>query len=228
MVAVADLHTHPSNVREDLGDLTELAASIHAVGLLQPLQVKTRPAGGFLLQDGHRRLGALKLAGVQRAMCLIREAGDTVDDLAIMVASAMHKQLSPLELAGAFAALQNRGMGIPAIARATGYSARTVGARLILLNLPEEAQEMVAEKRLSVASAQDLARQLRVAPSAVTRATSVKKSAWLTKSHPLAAAAARRCDHAHARTVVGGVACGQCWEQTIRYDTQVADRAAAA
>jgi ParB/RepB/Spo0J family partition protein len=220
MLAAADLRPHPSNVRDDLGDLTELAASIRAVGLLQPLLVRPHPAGGFLVQDGHRRLGALKLAGVQRAMCLIREAGDTGDDLALMVASAMHKQLSPLELASAFCALRNRGMGVPAIARATGYSTRTVGARLILLDLPEEAQDMVAERRLTLADAEDLARQLRTRPHASSRASSATKAAWLTKTHPLAGAVGRACTHGGSRVLIGGVGCGQCWEQTIR-DTAV-------
>jgi ParB/RepB/Spo0J family partition protein len=216
MLAVAELHPHPSNVREDLGDLTELAASLRAVGQLMPLLVRPRPrSDGFVVQDGNRRLGALNLAGIQRALCLVREDTDGAEDLTLMVASAMHKQLTPLELANAFCALRNRGMGAGAISRATGYSTRTVGARLLLLDLPVEAQEMVAERRLTLAEAEDLARQLKVTTKATTRASSPAKASWLSKTHRLAAAVRLRCGHAGTRVLIGGVGCGQCWEQVI-------------
>jgi ParB family chromosome partitioning protein len=223
MVDVADLRPHPTNVRTDLGDLTELAASITAVGLLQPLLVKPRPAGGWIVVDGNRRLGALQLTLVKRVLCVMREAGDSADDVAVMVAAALHKQLAPLDLAEAFKALRNRGMAVAQIARATGYATRTVASRLMLLDLPDEAQRMIVEKRLSLADAENLAETLAVKPHATTRARSAVKSAWLTKNHPLAVAARSACaglaGHNGTRAMVGGVACGQCWEDAIRVDT---------
>jgi len=218
VLPVTELHEHPSNVREDMGDIAELARSIQAVGLLEPLKVKPRPGGGYTIQDGHRRLAAIRNTTLDRAVCLIREAGDLRDDLVIMVATAMHKQLNPMELANAFDALRNQQMGVPAIARATGYSEYTVRTRLILLELPDEAQQMVAEQRLPLVDAEQLARDLRKTPSASTRPRSPRKAAWLAKTHPLASAVKAACQHAGTRTVIGGVGCGQCWEHAIRTD----------
>jgi len=218
MVAVADLHPHPSNVREDLGDLTELAASIQSLGLLQPLVIKPRTAGGWTVIDGHRRRGALKLTPIARVLCLMQEPGDLNRDVATMLAASMHKQLNPIEQANAFTALKNRGQTIQQIARASGFSTRTIGARLILLNLPPEAQDLVAANRLSLADAEKLSRELAKKPTGSTRPASVKKAVWLTRTHPLAAAVKAACQHTGTRTVVGGVGCGQCWEHTIRTD----------
>lgn len=227
MVAVADLYPHPSNVRGDLGDLSELAASIEAVGLLQPLVVKPRTPGGFTVVDGHRRLGALLLTTVPHVPCIIKEHRDDSADLVTMLAAAMHKELTPLELAEAFRGLRNRGMNPAQIARATGYSLRLVNARLLLLELPHEAREMVVDHRLTLADAEDLSRQLGTRRQGTSRASSPKKSAWLTRNHPLAARAGAVCDHRGTRTMVGGVACGQCWEQSIREDTLATSVAAA-
>ena len=172
-------------------------------------------------------MAALRLAKVDRALCLVREESDLRRDIVIMVASAMHKQLTPMELARAFDALRNQQMGPPAIARATGYSERTVRARLILLDLPDEVQDLVAHDRLTLADAEQLARDLHKAPTASTRPHTARKSSWLTASHPLAAAAKAICDHAGTRALVGSVACGQCWETVIR-DDAVCDATAAA
>src|SRR5674476_548592 len=150
----------------------------------------------------------------------MQEPGDLNRDVATMLAASMHKQLNPIEQANAFTALKNRGQTIHQIARASGFSTRTIGARLILLNLPPEAQDLVAANRISLGDAEDLARQLAQKKStASTRPASVKRAAWLTKTHPLAAAVKAVCVHAGTRTMIGGVGCGQCWEQTIRADS---------
>ena len=88
------------------------------------------------------------------------------------------------------------------------------------LDLPEEAQDMVAERRLTLADAEDLARQLKTRPRASTRGSSATKAAWLTKTHALAGAVKRVCTHGGSRVLICGIGCGQCWQQTIR-DTAV-------
>lgn len=219
VVQVADLHPHPSHIRSDLGDdLAELAASIRAVGLLQPLLVSPRAGGGVTVLDGVRRREALKRAHIDRALCLVEEPGDVSRDIALMLAGAMNKQLTPLEQADAFEALRNLGMNATQIARATGYSTRTIGARLILAALLDEARALVAERELTLADAEVLARQLRGGVKAQTRATSAVKCRWLAKTHPLAKAVSDGCGHGGVRVMVGGVGCGQCWESAIRDD----------
>lgn len=218
LVPVADLALHPSRIRVDLGELDELTASIRAVGLLQPLLVTARPGAKVTVIDGVRRHAALVNARVDKALCLVLEPGDVSRDIATMLAAAMHKGLTPLEQADAFAALRHRGLTQRQIARATGYSMRTVGARLILADLPDDAKALVVERKLTLADAEDLAKQLRGGVKASTRPSSPVKARWLGKTHPLAKKVADGCGHGGTRQMVGGVGCGQCWESAIRDD----------
>lgn len=71
-VALEEIHPSPNNARRELGDLSELAASIHAVGILQPLLVVPND-DGFELVAGHRRLAAARLAGLMIAPVVVRE-----------------------------------------------------------------------------------------------------------------------------------------------------------
>src|SRR5450755_4489282 len=78
-VTVPDIHVsritpHSANIREELGDLTELAASIRIHGIVQPLAVQPHPArpGRYQLLAGHRRLAAAKLARLEMVPCVIR------------------------------------------------------------------------------------------------------------------------------------------------------------
>ena len=64
MIPVAQLHPHPDNPRKDLGDITELTASIKANGVLQNLTVVPRNTDGYTVIIGHRRLAAAKAAGL--------------------------------------------------------------------------------------------------------------------------------------------------------------------
>ncbi|MFJ1510940.1 ParB/RepB/Spo0J family partition protein [Cellulosimicrobium funkei] len=214
-IPVDQIHPNPANVRTDLGNLDELAASLRAVGLLQPLVVKKRANGGWTIVDGHRRYQAALLAGVRALPCVARRDDD--GDTAVMLAAAMHKQLSPLEQADAFARLRRRGMSPATIAARTGYSAATVRGRLALLDLPAEARALIESGELSTTDATALARQVRRTGTGSAR-TVQRRAGWLTATHPLADAVRRACTHAEGRVVVGGVGCGQCWEDAIRGD----------
>ena len=85
LIQTDELHPHPDNPRKDLGDLTELADSIKANGVLQNLTVVPRIVTGNLLgntwQDGyavvigHRRLAAAKLAGLKELPCIVSDMG---------------------------------------------------------------------------------------------------------------------------------------------------------
>lgn len=80
---VNQLYPHPDNPRKELGDLSELAASIRANGVLQNLTVVPRMVTGEITgkswQDGytviigHRRLAAAKEAGLKEVPCVIAD-----------------------------------------------------------------------------------------------------------------------------------------------------------
>lgn len=220
MIPVDSLRPSPANARTDLGDLEELAASIRAVGLLQPLVVH-QVRGGWQVVDGHRRLAAAKLAHARALPCIAVRPGDEQRDTTLMLAAAMHKQLEPIEQGRAFQRLREAGMSVVEIARTTGYTPRTVANRLLVATLPVEVQDMVDEGEMTVTQATDLARQVRRQSSGSTTATSAgtSRTGWFNTVHPLAGDARRRCDptdHRATRQVLGGVACGPCWEDAIR------------
>lgn len=215
-IPIERLRPHHSNIRTDLGDLSELAASIRAVGLLQPLVVV--PAGGdYEVLDGNRRLAAARLAGAKALPCLATRLGDADHQTSVMLAAAMHQALAPLDQAQAFLALRNSGLSVPDIARRTGYSTATVSARLMLIDLPDEVQDMVRDKEINVTEATNLARQVR-RTKAGTAVTTAPKGAWFTSQHRLAKAVMSRCAHLETRRLIGGAGCGQCWEEEIRFD----------
>ncbi|CCH80388.1 hypothetical protein BN12_900012 [Nostocoides japonicum T1-X7] len=214
MVPIRDLRANPANVREQLEEIGPLAASIRTQGILQPLIVN-RIRGAFLVTDGHRRLAAAKLAMVPAAPCLVTSGAGTRDVIATMCAAAMHQELTPLEQARAFERLRVEGMTTADVALSTGYSSRLVRQRLLLLNLPREAQDLLDEGKLTVTAAAELAATLGTAPKA-TAALRRPKQSHLGRAHPLATRL--NCAHGDVRVLVGGVACGQCWEQAIRDD----------
>ena len=163
-LAVGELFANHRNVREHLDGIEELAASIRANGLLQPLIVNDH-GGRLVVTDGHRRLEACRLAGVPFVMCLVTTGASARQVKTTMLAAAMHKELRPLEQARAFQALQQQGVPVAEIARSTGYSVALIRARLLLLELPDEAQDMVEDKTLTIGQATDLAKQVRAKKS---------------------------------------------------------------
>lgn len=217
VIPIARIYPNRANVRDDLGDVTELAASIKAVGLLQPIVVRPEGDGRFTIVDGHRRYEAALIAGLDVLPCLATRAKDRGAQLEVMLAAAMHKTLEPVEQAHAFARLRDTGLSVADVAHRTGYSPSTISARLAIANLPPRAQQMVAAKEITVADAASLARQLRAGGSASARHREAR-SVYLTGTHRLAATVKARCTHLDSRRPVGGVGCGQCWEQVIRDD----------
>ena len=83
IIPIEDLHSHPDNPRKELGDLTELADSIKANGVLQNLTVVLRPVTGEITGEtwqkgytvviGHRRLAAAKQAGLKELPCIVAD-----------------------------------------------------------------------------------------------------------------------------------------------------------
>jgi len=214
-VALNDLVANRRNVREHLDGIDELAASIRSNGLLQPLIVNDR-AGQLVVTDGHRRLEAARRALMPHVMCLVTTDADVRSVTTTMLAAAMHKELKPIEQARAFKSLRDEGLAIVDIARTTGYTSSLISNRLLLLDLPAEAQDMVEDDRLTLGQATDLAKQVRASRSGSTGTRSASRSSWFARTHRIANAIA--CDHGEARILVGGLACGQCWEDAIRAD----------
>ncbi|MEV4251592.1 ParB/RepB/Spo0J family partition protein [Spirillospora sp. NPDC049652] len=224
------IHPHPANVRESLGDLTELVASIRAQGLLQPLVVRPHPKrrGHFELLAGHRRYAAARRAGKhgERVPVVVRHGVSDAQAIELMlVENCQRVELNPMEKAEALESLMHRGYSQADICRATGFASGTVSGLVALLALDERSRDQVRSGQLTATDAVAAVRRAR----AKQRSRSGSTASWewepdyLAGGHPLARAARKLCDaRAHTtRRRIGKTACGQCWETVIRQDERL-------
>jgi ParB family chromosome partitioning protein len=129
---------------------TGLASSIKQQGLLQPIVVRPRTAGGYELIAGERRWRAAREAGVETLPALVREADDRDTLLLALVENVAREQLSPVEEARAYASLVDEfELSLGEVAERVGRSKPAVSNRLRLLELPEEVLWMVARGELT-------------------------------------------------------------------------------
>jgi ParB family chromosome partitioning protein len=234
-VHISRLREHPHNIREDPGDLTELAASIAAQGILQALVVQQHATeqGAYEVIAGHRRLVAARIARLDRIPVTVRRRPpDNSPAPAVemmLVENCMRRDLGPVEKAEAMGALRNCGLAAAQIARRTGLSDATVGYYLSLLELDDDARKRVRDGRIPVGEAIAAVRRVRARQrksKGRPKAGPVWEPDHLDARHPLARRANAMCDaREHTmRRRIGRVACGQCWETVIRQDEQLAVR----
>lgn len=119
---------HPDNPRKQIGDVTDLAASIKANGLLSPLSVV--PNGErYRVIAGHRRLAACKQAGTGAVPCFVLDL-DPLQQLEAMVTeNCQREQLTVLEEADAIQGMLDLGATTAAVAHRLGRSADYVRDR---------------------------------------------------------------------------------------------------
>lgn len=146
------------NPRVDLGDLSELAASVEELGVLQALLVVPDPdipAGCVRVIDGHRRLAAARLAGVDKVpVTMSISFADEGKRVAAMIATAAHRRdLSPMEEARALQHLVDLGKSQREVARLVGRTQAHVSRRLALTRLPDDAVRMLDTGRITIEQA---------------------------------------------------------------------------
>jgi ParB/RepB/Spo0J family partition protein len=150
-VQLTDLVANPENPRESLGELEELAASIVALGVLQPLLVVPQPDGRFMVVDGHRRHAAMRSVGYGGEIPVVVASMDREARLvAAVAAGSFARPLSPIEEAKAFQQLVEMGLTQVQISERTGVAQPRVSTRLKLLLLDEEQQAAVHEGRMTL------------------------------------------------------------------------------
>ncbi len=208
----------PDNPRESLGDLTELQESMAEHGLIQPLIVRKAGDEQLVIVAGHRRHEAARRLGWRRIEVIVRRDMPPDDVLAkMLVENGQRAGLDPIEEARALLRLKKMGgLSDAEVGGRVGLSQITVSGRIALLSLPVEEQEAIRAKRLGVVAG---VRMARIAAGTV-RKTGTGRAWHLSPDHSLAKLAAARCRRlAHkAGRLVGGLACGECWESVIRAD----------
>ena len=146
-IHISRLHPHPDNPRKDLGDVTELAASIQAKGVLQNLTVVPDPEnGGYRIIIGHRRHAASKLAGLTDLPCVIADMTPQEQFETMMVENVQRSDLTVYEQAEGFQMMLDMGGSVEEVAQKTGFSETTVRNRVKLLRLDKK-EFQKAEKR---------------------------------------------------------------------------------
>ncbi|MEU7822947.1 ParB N-terminal domain-containing protein [Catellatospora sp. NPDC049133] len=177
-VQMSAVVAHPANPREDLGDITELAESIGATGLIQsPVVLPADRVRGawpqfadeipdtalYVVLVGHRRRAAIEhLYGADHEMQVVVRSDAIADDalaqLDVMIAeNTARKALTPMEEARAYQRAEQAGRGQDAIAKGYGVSQSHVSKRLKLLRLHEDAQAAVDAATLRIGDALELA-----------------------------------------------------------------------
>jgi ParB family chromosome partitioning protein len=138
--------------------LEELAQSIRAHGVVQPLLVSRVANGRFQLIAGERRLRAARRAGLRTVPVVIKDNVSGRDALELALIENIQRQdLNPLEEALAYQQLHNEfGLTQDEIAKRVGKERSTVANLLRLLRLPESVKRMVAGGELSMGHARAL------------------------------------------------------------------------
>ena len=133
--------------------LQELADSISANGIIQPLVV--RPHGHrYQLVAGERRWRAARLAGIPTVPAVVQEVSDERLLEITLVENIQREDLNPIEVAHAFDRLaRDLQLSHDEIARRTGKDRTSITNTLRLLKLPNDIQQLVGERRLSMGHA---------------------------------------------------------------------------
>ncbi|MGI8421503.1 MAG: ParB/RepB/Spo0J family partition protein [Gaiellaceae bacterium] len=151
-LAVETIHANPRQPRRrfDSEAHAGLAESIRSQGVVQPVLVRPREAGGYELIAGERRWRAAREAGLPTVPALIREADDRDTLLRGLVENVAREQLSPVEESRAYAVLQDEfALSLGEIADRVGRSKPSVSNRMRLLELPDEVLGMLERGLLS-------------------------------------------------------------------------------
>ena len=149
---VETIHPNPRQPRRrfDTEATTALAESIKVQGIVQPVLVRPRPAGGFELIAGERRWRAAQQAGTPTIPALVRETDDRDTLLLGIVENVAREQLTPVEEARAYALLVDEfGLSLGEIGERVGRSKPAVSNRMRLLELSEDVLGMVERGELT-------------------------------------------------------------------------------
>lgn len=154
IIPIDVLHEHPDNPRKEIGDVTELAESIKANGVLQPLtvvpywsKVHNRFMDGmYTIIIGHRRYNAAKLAGLTELPCITSDMTEKEQIATMLTENMQRSDLTIYEEAKGFQMMIDLGSTPEEIAKTSGFSETTVRRRLSLAKLPEKEFKKAVER----------------------------------------------------------------------------------
>lgn len=187
-----EIEPDPGQPRKTFDDetLAELSASIAEHGLLQPIAVRPKPSGGYLIVAGERRWRASRMAGLTEVPVIVKDVTDEQAMELALVENLQREDLDPVEEAAGIRELMTRcDLTQEQAARKLGKSRSalanslrllslqetvlellkggfiTIGHAKVILGLPtpelqEEAAQMIADNQLNVRQAEALCKKL--------------------------------------------------------------------
>ena len=177
----------------DKESLEELAESIKAQGVMQPVLVRPVGVGAYEIIAGERRWRAAQLAGLSEVPALIREVPDEAALAMSLIENIQRENLNPLEEAmGIQRLIKEFGMTHQAASQALGSSRSAVSNLLRLLNLPAPVQELLMQGKIDMGHSRALlslpaAKQIEAANLVVHKQLSVRETERLVHriEHPV-------------------------------------------
>ena len=155
-VPLDQVRPHPDNPRRNLGDLADLAASIRAQGILEPLLVEPHAddPDTYQLIAGHRRLAAAARAGLDTVPVVVRATSSLGPQiLAMLTENGQRSDLTAVEEGDAYQLLLDLpedALTVAEISASTGRSKKAVQDRLKITKLPESAQQRILHGQLDL------------------------------------------------------------------------------
>lgn len=171
----------------DQASLSELADSIKAQGIMQPILVRPVGQDKYEIIAGERRWRAAQLAGLSEVPVMVREIPDEAALAMSLIENIQRENLNPLEEANGIQRLIDEfSMTHQAAAEAVGRSRSAVSNLLRLRGLHETVQEMLMQNRIDMGHARALialsgAKQITAAEQIAHKGLSVREAEQLVK-----------------------------------------------
>ena len=159
-ISLAQLSPNPQQPRRSFDEaaLRELADSIRAYGILQPLTVRRTP-GGYQLVAGERRMRAARMAGLREVPCLVAQVDEQDAGMLALIENLQRRDLDCFEEAAAIARLISRyGLSQEQAAEKLGKSQSAVANKLRLLRLPQDVLSLLRKNGFTERHARALLR----------------------------------------------------------------------
>lgn len=157
---LTDLIAHPANIRRDVGDVSTLAASIKAQGLLHPLMIAPTAdpdadSDRYVVLAGHRRLAAASAAGLTVVPCVLHaDMTDPADQIAVMLSeNGERADLTPAEEATGIQAMLDLGESVATISKRTGMAKTRVRQRAKIADLDDKVLQKLHSHDVTIADA---------------------------------------------------------------------------